>query len=220
MSQILIWLIFIHTPASVWTQGPEGRGLDLLLVQCQFSLGCGLTCTLDFLHQGAPHSSVSLILAAALSWALASLSHSLWSHAARLYPLHSTEHYCGKCITLLTSGHGILASLQRAVILAFALGTVASTTTVYDHFLSQKDALKFWTPLTLCYTMLVVYIQGDCQVNFLGNVNGALGRLLRKDKTFRSENKEEFGITKTHESVKSQQATNERTENEHVSAGH
>lgn len=68
--------------------------------------------------------------------------------------------------------------------------------------------------------MLVVYIQGDCQVNFLGNVNGALGRLLRKDKTFRSENKEEFGITKTHESVKSQQATNERTENEHVSAGH
>ncbi|KAM3621201.1 uncharacterized protein V6R79_007805 [Siganus canaliculatus] len=137
------------------------RELDHLLIQSQFSLGCGLTCTLAFLHQGALHSSLSLFLAAALSWALASIGHSLWSHVARLYPLHSREHYCGKCITLLTSGHAILASLQRAVILVFALAAVASTTTVYDHFLSQKDALKFWTPLTLCYTMLVVYIQED-----------------------------------------------------------
>uniref|UniRef100_A0A8C3FZ18 Transmembrane protein 82 n=1 Tax=Cyclopterus lumpus TaxID=8103 RepID=A0A8C3FZ18_CYCLU len=130
---------------------------------CQFSLGCGLTCTLDFLHQGAPHSSFCLFLAAALSWALASASHSVWSHVAKLYPLHSRERYCGKCITLLATGHTILASVQRAVVLAFALATVASTATVYDHFLSQKDALKFWTPLTLCYTMLVVYIQEDQQ---------------------------------------------------------
>lgn len=157
-----IYLIYLIQDAS-------SRGLDLLLIQCQFSLGCGLTCTLVFLHQGAPHSSLSLFLAAALSWALASASLSLWSHVARLYPLHSTERYCGKCITLLTSGHTILASLQRAVVLAFALATVASTATVYDHFLSQKDALKFWTPLTLCYTMLVVYIQGDCQSNYMGN---------------------------------------------------
>ncbi|KAG7244566.1 hypothetical protein INR49_029585 [Caranx melampygus] len=49
----------------------DGRGLDLLLIQCQFSLGCCLTCTLAFLHQGALHSSLSLFLAAALSWALA-----------------------------------------------------------------------------------------------------------------------------------------------------
>ncbi|KAM9361279.1 transmembrane protein 82-like [Symphorus nematophorus] len=160
----LIVLEFSLRAVSAWTSAgldANGRGLDLLLIQCQFSLGCGLTCTLSFLHQGAPHSSLSLFLAAALSWALASTSHSLWSHVARLYPLHSTERYCGKCITLLTSGHAILASLQRAVVLAFALATVASTTTVYDHFLSQKDALKFWTPLTLCYTMLVVYIQED-----------------------------------------------------------
>lgn len=142
-------------------QDSEGRGLELLLLQSQFSVGCGLTCTLWFLHQGALHRSLGLLLAAALSWALARVSHALWSHVARLYPLHSTERYCGKCITLLTSGHAILASLQRAVVLAFALATVASTATVYDHFLSQKDALKFWTPLTLCYTMLVVYVQGD-----------------------------------------------------------
>ncbi|XP_068598185.1 transmembrane protein 82-like [Brachionichthys hirsutus] len=137
----------------------SGRGSDLLLVQCQFSLGCGLTCTLAFLHQGALHSSLGLFLAAALSWILASISHSVWSHVARLYPLHSAEHYCGTCIALLTSGHAILASLQRAVVLAFAVGVVASTAMVYDHFLSQEDALKLWTPLTLCYTMLVVYVQ-------------------------------------------------------------
>ena len=107
-----------------------------------FPLGCCFTCALVFLHQGAPHSSLSLFLAAAISWALASVSHSLWSHVARHYPLHSTEPYCGKCITLLTSGHTILTSLQRAVVLAFAFATVASFATVYDHFLSQKDALK------------------------------------------------------------------------------
>ncbi|KAM8915605.1 transmembrane protein 82-like [Spinachia spinachia] len=139
------------------------RGLDLLLMQCQFSLGCALTCSLHFLHQGAPHSSISLFLAAALSWTLASACHSLWSHVARLYPLHSKAGYCGKCSTLLASGHTILASLQRAVVFAFAVATVASTSTVYDHFLSQKDALKFWTPLTLCYTAVVVYSQEDQQ---------------------------------------------------------
>uniref|UniRef100_A0A672JDW4 Transmembrane protein 82 n=1 Tax=Salarias fasciatus TaxID=181472 RepID=A0A672JDW4_SALFA len=139
----------------------SSRGLDLLLIQSQFSLGCSLTCTLAFLHQGAPHSSLGLLLAAALSRALAGLCHGLWSHAVRLYPLHSTERYCGKCITLQTSGHGILGSLQRAVILAFAVAAVAATSTVYEHFLSQKDAVKFWTPLTLCYSMLVFYIQED-----------------------------------------------------------
>ncbi|XP_039972322.1 solute carrier family 25 member 34 isoform X3 [Xiphias gladius] len=164
----LIVLEFSLRAVSAWSSAgmdANGRslGLDLLLIQCQFSLGCCLTCTLVFLHQGAPHSSLSLFLAAALGWALASVSHSLWSHVARLYPLHSKERYCGKCITLLTSGHTILASLQRVVVLAFALANLASTATVYDHFLSQKDALKFWTPLTLCYTMLVVYIQEDQQ---------------------------------------------------------
>ncbi|KAF7208888.1 transmembrane protein 82-like [Nothobranchius furzeri] len=137
------------------------RGLDFLLIQSQFSLGCSLTCVLAFLHQGAPHSSLGLCLAAALSWAVASYSSSLWAHVARLYPLHSKQQYCGKCISLLTSGHTMLASLQRLVILTFAVAAVASTSVVYEHFLSHKDAMKFWTPLTLCYTMLVVYNQEE-----------------------------------------------------------
>ncbi|XP_037304165.2 transmembrane protein 82-like [Pungitius pungitius] len=162
----LIVLEFSLRAISAWASAgldARYRGLDLLLTQCQFSLGCALTCTLHFLHQGAPHSSLSLFLAAALSWALASACHSLWSHVATLYPLHSRAGYCGKCSTLLASGHTLLASVQRAVVFAFAIASVASTSTVHDHFLSQKDALKFWTPLTLCYTMLVVYIQADQQ---------------------------------------------------------
>jgi len=139
----------------------SGRGNRLLLIQCQFSLGCVLTCTLDFLQQGAVHSSFSLVLSAGLSWYLMGICQRLWSHIASLYPLHSTERYCGKCITLLTSGHTILAKLQRVVFLAFAIGSLASISNVYRHFLSQNDALKFWIPLTLCYTMLVVSIQGE-----------------------------------------------------------
>lgn len=139
----------------------SGRGNRLLLIQCQFSLGCVLTCTLDFLQQGAVHGSFSLMLSAGLSWYLMGFCHRLWSHIARLYPLHSTERYCGKCITLLTSGHTMLASLQRVVFLAFAIGSLAGIASVYKHFLSQTDALKFWTPLTLCYTMLVVSIQEE-----------------------------------------------------------
>lgn len=155
----------------------------MILIQSQFSLGCSLTGTLIFLQQGAPHSSLSLFLAAALSWKLASLSHSLWIHVARLYPLHSTKQYCGKCITLLTSGHTILASLQRAVVLAFAVASVASTTTIYDHFLSQKDAMKFWTLLTLCYIMLLVYIQGDGQCCWEWNlINPQRGKYPRSVK--------------------------------------
>ncbi|XP_041671859.1 transmembrane protein 82-like [Cheilinus undulatus] len=163
VSSLIVLEFSLRAVSAKATAGLEtnGRGLDLLLIQGQFSLGCGLSCTMAFLHQGSPHSSLSLLLAAALSWALAGVSRSLWIHVARLYPLHSRERYCGKCISLLNSGHTILATLQRVVIVFFALAAVASTATVYDHFLSQKDALKFWTPLTLCYTMLVVYIQED-----------------------------------------------------------
>lgn len=65
----------------------------------------------------------------------------------------------------------MLASLQRVTVLAFAIGAVASSGTVYGHFLSQKDAFKFWTPLTLCYTMLVVYNQGTFSGKFWSNNN-------------------------------------------------
>lgn len=172
----LLYIIFDQHLAS--PQDGSSRGVDLLFIQCQFSLSCSLTVTLDFLHQGAPHSVFSLLLAAALSWALATISRSLWRHVATFYPLHSNKHYCGQCISLLTSGHGLLATLERAVVLVFAVGTVASTATVYDHFLSHKDALKFWTPLTLCYALLVVYTQGDGKLVEKKNDSRIPGALL------------------------------------------
>ncbi|XP_076003455.1 transmembrane protein 82-like [Genypterus blacodes] len=158
----LIVLEFSLRAVSAWASAgldSGGKGPQLLLIQCQFSLGCSVSCFLAFLHQGAPHSSLGLLLAAAIGWALASCCHGLWNHVARLYPLHSTERNCGKCITLLTSRRNILVSLQKVVVMVFALATLAATATMYDHFLSQKDAPKFWIPLTLCYTMLVVYNQ-------------------------------------------------------------
>ncbi|XP_061688292.1 transmembrane protein 82-like [Syngnathoides biaculeatus] len=162
----LIVLEFSLRAVSAWVSArldAGSRGLGLILIQSHFSLGCSITCSLHFLHQGAPHSSISLFLAAAFAWALAGCCGSLWSHVARLYPLHSTERYCGRCVGLLSSGHTLLAFLQRLVVSVFAVAVVASLATVYEHFLSQKDALKFWTPLTLCYTMLVVYNQEDQQ---------------------------------------------------------
>ncbi|XP_077583460.1 transmembrane protein 82 [Stigmatopora nigra] len=162
----LIVLEFSLRAVSAWVSArldAGDRDLGVLLIQSHFSLGCSITCSLYFLHQGAPHSSLSLFLAAALSWVLASWCDSLCSHVARLYSLHSKERYCGKCITLLSSGHTLLPFLMRLVILVFAVAIIASFATVYDHFLSHKEALKFWTPLTLCYTMLVVYNQEDQQ---------------------------------------------------------
>ncbi|CAB1315361.1 unnamed protein product [Coregonus sp. 'balchen'] len=148
--------------------GPRVSSLDvlpgstkLMLVQCQFSLGCALSCSLHFLQEGAPHRSLSLLLAAGLSWLLAGHCHLLWGHVSRLYHLHSSQRYCGVCITLLTSGHSLLPSLQRAVVLAFAVAGMAGLATVHHHFLSEAESLRFWTPLTICYTLLVVYVQEE-----------------------------------------------------------
>lgn len=131
------------------------------MVQCQFSLGCALSCSLHFLHEGAPQRLLSLLLAAGLSWLLASKSSRLWRHVKALYPLHSSQRYCGVCIALLTSGRNLLPVLTRALVLTFAVAAVAAVSTINRHFLSATEALRFWTPLTICYTLLVVYMQGE-----------------------------------------------------------
>lgn len=131
------------------------------LVQCQFSLGCALGCGLRFLQEGALHRTLGLLMAAGLSWLLAGLSERLWQHAAALYPLHSSQRYCGLCMTLLASGHALLPHLCRAVVAAFGVAAAAATSTVNHHFLSAAEAFRFWTLMTICYTMLLVYMQGE-----------------------------------------------------------
>uniref|UniRef100_A0A673ZCC9 Transmembrane protein 82 n=1 Tax=Salmo trutta TaxID=8032 RepID=A0A673ZCC9_SALTR len=116
----LVVLEFSLRTMSAWvTAGPQ------LLVQCQFSLGCALSC--------------------GLSWFLASQTGRLRLHVMALYRLHSSQRYCGVCMTLLTSGCSLLPRLTRALMLTFPVAAIA--------------ALRFWTPLTICYTLMVVYMQ-------------------------------------------------------------
>ncbi|XP_035239053.1 transmembrane protein 82 [Anguilla anguilla] len=142
--------------------GSESRSsTQQLMVQCQFSLGCALSCSLHFLHEGAPQRLLALLLTAGLSWLLAGLSARLWGHVKALYPLHSSQRYCGVCIGLLSSGRALPSALSRALLLTFAVAAIAAVSTINRHFLSATEALRFWTPLTICYTLLVVYMQDE-----------------------------------------------------------
>ncbi|KAG7472728.1 hypothetical protein MATL_G00112020 [Megalops atlanticus] len=89
------------------------------------------------------------------------LSLRLWSHVKALYPLHSSQRYCGLCIGLLTSGRAILSLLSRALVITFAVAAVTAISIINRYFLSATEALRFWTPLTICYTLLVVYMQDE-----------------------------------------------------------
>ncbi|KAI1892644.1 hypothetical protein AGOR_G00135690 [Albula goreensis] len=139
----------------------QGSSAQQFVVQCQFSLGCALSCSLHFLHEGAAQRSLSLLLTVGLSWLLASQTTHLWSHVKALYPLHSSQRYCGVCIGLLSSGRALLSVLCRTLILTFAVATIAAVSTINRLFLSATEALRFWTPLTICYTLLVVYMQDE-----------------------------------------------------------
>ncbi|XP_061603570.1 transmembrane protein 82, partial [Phyllopteryx taeniolatus] len=161
----LVVLEFCLRAVSGWvTQGPESpKALRRRLVQSQFSLGCALSCTLHFLHEGAPRCCLCLLLAAALSCWLARRAAALQRHVAALYGLHSSQRYCGICISLLAFGRGPLlpSALCKALIVAFAMAVTAAVAIINQHFLSGMEALRFWTPLTICYTLLVVYMQDE-----------------------------------------------------------
>ncbi|XP_023263612.1 transmembrane protein 82 [Seriola lalandi dorsalis] len=159
----LVVLEFCLRAVSGWvTAGPDSRKFLLqLLVQSQFSLGCALSCSLNFLHEGASQRWLCLLLAAALSWFLARQATRLLHHVMALYKLHSSQRYCGICMSLLTSGRCLLPMLCRTMIITFSVAVVAAVSIINQHFLSATEALRFWTPLTICYTLLVVYMQED-----------------------------------------------------------
>ncbi|KAK2825406.1 hypothetical protein Q7C36_019333 [Tachysurus vachellii] len=140
---------------------PLSDKLLQLLVQCQFSLGCALNCSLYFLHEGSPQAWLNFLLAAALSWFLAQQCSRLWHHVITMYRIHSTQRYCGVCIGLLTSGTSILPFLCSALILTFCVAGFAAISNINQQFLSTTEALRFWTPLTICYTLLIVYMHEE-----------------------------------------------------------
>ncbi|XP_044625691.1 transmembrane protein 82 isoform X2 [Equus asinus] len=139
------------------SQVPERLQLYLL---CQYSLGCGLTCGLSFLQEGAPHRTLNLLLGLGLAALLCTGARRLHSHTCRLYELHSSQHYCGVCLGLLAGAHGLPRLLGRALAVAFVVGNLAAVALINRDFLTTSEAVRFWTPLTICYTLLVIYMQG------------------------------------------------------------
>lgn len=163
VASLVVLEFCLRAVSTRFTAGPESQSsiTQQFMVQCQFSLGCALSCGLSFLHDGAPQRLFNLLLAAGLSWLLASQSARLWGHVRTMYLLHSSQRYCGVCIGLLASGRSLLLALSRALVLTFVVAAVAAISTINRYFLSTTEALRFWTPLTICYTLLVVYMQDE-----------------------------------------------------------
>ncbi|XP_058408961.1 transmembrane protein 82 [Diceros bicornis minor] len=136
------------------------KRLQLYLL-CQYSLGCGLTCGLSFLQEGAPHRTLNLLLGLGLAALLSTGARRLRRHVCRLYELHSSQHYCGVCLSLLAGAHGLPPLLGRALAVAFAVGDLAAVALINRDFLTTSEAVRFWTPLTICYTLLVIYMQEE-----------------------------------------------------------
>ncbi|KAM5248081.1 transmembrane protein 82 [Ctenodactylus gundi] len=138
--------------------GPERLQLYLL---SQYALGCGLVCGLSYLQEGAPHATLGLLLSLGLAALLGSGARRLRRHVCRLYELHRGERACGVCLGLLAGAHALPRLLGRALALAFAVGDLAAVALINRDFLSTAEAVRFWTPLTICYTLLVIYMQEE-----------------------------------------------------------
>ncbi|XP_006866479.1 PREDICTED: transmembrane protein 82 [Chrysochloris asiatica] len=127
----------------------------------QYSLGCGLTCGLSFLQEGAPHRTQNLLLALGLAALLGTGARRLRRHVYRLYELHSSQHYCGVCLGLLAGADDLPRLLGRALAVAFTVGDLAAVALINRDCLTTSEAVRFWTPLTICYTLLVIYMQEE-----------------------------------------------------------
>ncbi|KAM5321845.1 transmembrane protein 82 isoform 2-T2 [Glossophaga mutica] len=132
-----------------------------LYLLCQYSLGCGLTCGLSFLQEGAPHGTLNLLLGLGLAALLSTVTQRLRRHVCSLYELHSSQHYCGVCMGLLANAHGLPRLLGRILAVAFGVGDLAAVALINQDFLTASEAVRFWTPLTICYTLLVIYMQEE-----------------------------------------------------------
>lgn len=139
----------------------KGALSSQLYLLCQYSLGCGISCSLGYLQEGAPHRTWNLLLAVGLALLL---THYVWRltwHVSALYELHCKERYCGGCLFLLTTWHGIPRMLCHALRVTFGVADLAAVALINRDFLSTSEAIRFWTPLTICYTLLVIYMQGE-----------------------------------------------------------
>ncbi|XP_054857284.1 transmembrane protein 82 isoform X2 [Eublepharis macularius] len=143
-------------------QGPPGGQLLLL---CQYSLGCGLSCSLGYLQAGAPRRTWNLLLAAGLAALLTRYAWRLARHVLAMYELHCQGRYCGACLFLLAAWPGIPRLLCNALAVTFLVADLAAVALINRDFLTTSEAIRFWTPLTICYTLLVIYMQEEQRQN-------------------------------------------------------
>ncbi|XP_040279327.1 transmembrane protein 82 [Bufo bufo] len=161
----LVVLEFSLRAVSMILSLQKGIQSSQLFLLCQFSLGCGVTCSLDYLHEGAPHRTWNLLLAVGLSGLIVWQTSRMCRHVAVMYQLHSSKRYCGVCLSLLACWHDIPTGLCRALKVAFFVSDLAAVAVINRDFLSTAEAVRFWTPLTICYTLLVIYMQEEQHQN-------------------------------------------------------
>ncbi|XP_063798150.1 transmembrane protein 82 [Pseudophryne corroboree] len=157
----LVTLEFSLRAVSMILSLPKGTHSSQLFFLCQFSLGCGVTCSLDYLHEGAPHRTWNLLLAVGLSTLIVWQTRRMSRHVGVMYQLHSSKRYCGVCLSLVAWWHEIPTVLRRALKVAFLVSDLAAVAVINRDFLSTSEAVRFWTPLTICYTLLVIYMQEE-----------------------------------------------------------
>ncbi|ELK27965.1 PREDICTED: transmembrane protein 82 [Myotis davidii] len=150
----------VSTLLSLGKGSGSAERLQLYLLG-QYSLGCGLSCGLSFLQEGASHRTLNLLLGLGLAALLSSQAQRLLRHVCRLYELHSSQHYCGVCLGLLARAGDLPRLLGRALVVAFAVGDLAAVALINRDFMNTSEAVRFWTPLTICYTLLVIYMQEE-----------------------------------------------------------
>ncbi|KAM9299546.1 transmembrane protein 82 [Gastrophryne carolinensis] len=161
----LVVLEFSLRAVSMVLSLQKGTQSSQLFLLCQFSLGCGVTCSLDYLHEGAPHRTWNLLLALGLAALIMWQTRRMCRHVGEMYQLHSSQRYCGVCLSLLACWRDIPTFLWRALRIAFLVSDLAAVAVINRDFLSTSEAVRFWTPLTICYTLLVIYMQEEQQQN-------------------------------------------------------
>nr|XP_020637733.1 transmembrane protein 82 [Pogona vitticeps] len=143
----------------------KGAHNSQLYLLCQYSLGCGISCSLSYLQEGAAHRTWNLLLSVGLATLLTVYVWRLARHVFAMYELHCKERYCGVCLFLLTTWHGIPRLLCNALKVTFLVADLAAVALINRDFLTTSEAVRFWTPLTICYTLLVIYMQEEQRQN-------------------------------------------------------
>ncbi|XP_078095135.1 transmembrane protein 82 [Mustelus asterias] len=161
----LVVLEFSLRIISMLLSNNHGSSRKQIFLLCQFSVGCGMTASLSFLNEGAPHSTLSLMLSTSLAGLLMWYVRKLVKHVNTMYELHSKERYCGVCISLLTTWHQIPKLLCNALTVEFIVADAAAVFLINRDFITTSEAIRFWTPLTICYTLLVIYMQEEQKQN-------------------------------------------------------